>query len=486
MRLFFHFSRSVMYDGFDWKRRLFSGSVQGYPSYEEALNILNFFLFSFPDLIRREIIGRSSEDRPIYVYRVFAESSQVLGDVPRAVVVGLLHGNEPVTVISSIFAIGILLEEYRLNVTETVYLLRGRELYVIPFANPDAYAAGSAVGNFHFRKTRRKTCFSRHDHSGVDLNRNFGLFWRNTTYLDPCHIEYAGDGPFSEPESAAIRDFLTRSSFTSSLILHSYGEMLIYPFNGDPSARVNESHIQYYEEIRTVFGIDKAGSASSMLKYTTTGEATDYMYGSLGIVSMSLEIGTDEDGFFPGMDRVLSIAEINSHRIKHWMFKSGAEFSRAKVIAHEAKSETVLIRIYNSGLSPHNGDLILLSTQCSKERLLRISNLPKGWSDSLEIKNCEPDPDNTLGGFCILENDILCRCFQFEGNRAEIPLGTFSSFQTNARECLRLGAPPEILSRVNGEPVEGLAYPYIIGASVSLIICLILLLKVSRNVLSKT
>ena len=51
---------------------------------------------------------------------------------------------------------------------------------------------------------------------GVDLNRNFGYHWsdanpfaiQSSTQIT-CAETYSGPGPFSEPESANIRDFVT-------------------------------------------------------------------------------------------------------------------------------------------------------------------------------------------------------------------------------------------------------------------------------------
>lgn len=49
--------------------------------------------------------------------------------------------------------------------------------------------------------------------TGVDLNRNFGYRWGGMgTSKDPCREIYAGAGPFSEPETNAIRNFFEASA----------------------------------------------------------------------------------------------------------------------------------------------------------------------------------------------------------------------------------------------------------------------------------
>ena len=75
---------------------------------------------------------------------------------------------------------------------------------------------------------------------GVDLNRNFGYHWsdanpfaiQSSTQIT-CAETYSGPGPFSEPESANIRDFVTSiqqnvvvSRILFNLILSTLGENL--------------------------------------------------------------------------------------------------------------------------------------------------------------------------------------------------------------------------------------------------------------------
>jgi len=80
------------------------------------------------------------------------------------------------------------------------------DFYILPVVNPDGYEY-SRSGNRLWRKNRNKNntkCV------GVDLNRNFGYKWGGAgASKDPCQETYAGPGPFSEPESQAVRDFVT-------------------------------------------------------------------------------------------------------------------------------------------------------------------------------------------------------------------------------------------------------------------------------------
>ncbi|GLH16882.1 Zinc carboxypeptidase A 1, partial [Gryllus bimaculatus] len=80
-------------------------------------------------------------------------------------------------------------------------------------------------------KTKKKGCF------GVDGNRNFDIHWNGIGgSTDPCSETYVGPRPFSEPETAALRDYvmkqLTKSGSRIKLYLtfHSYASCILYPW----------------------------------------------------------------------------------------------------------------------------------------------------------------------------------------------------------------------------------------------------------------
>ena len=73
---------------------------------------------------------------------------------------------------------------------------------------------------------------------GVDLNRNYDFgFAYDDVGSNPgkCEEDYRGPYAFSEPGSRQIRNFLTKNpegqSVKIALNLHSWGNLLIHPFN---------------------------------------------------------------------------------------------------------------------------------------------------------------------------------------------------------------------------------------------------------------
>ncbi|MCE1178567.1 MAG: DUF2817 domain-containing protein [Micrococcales bacterium] len=128
-------------------------------------------------------IGTSVRGRAINAYRIGNPTA-----ARKRVIIGQLHGNE------------------KAGYTAAWRLINGSrptnlDLWVIPTANPDGYAANTR-GNAH----------------GVDINRNFSTNWAYV--YRPGAGYYQGPRPWSEPETRAVRDFLHRIQPWEAAVLH--------------------------------------------------------------------------------------------------------------------------------------------------------------------------------------------------------------------------------------------------------------------------
>lgn len=119
-------------------------------------------------------IGRSVENREIVVHGNF-DFATGLPPTDSTLLIGGTHGDEPATV--------RLLEDFLQSPSWAG--LRDFHVIVLPLANPDGIERAT-----------------RHNARGVDLNRNCGFNWR------PESDEPPGPAPWSEPESAALCDFI--------------------------------------------------------------------------------------------------------------------------------------------------------------------------------------------------------------------------------------------------------------------------------------
>ena len=148
-------------------------------------------------------------------------------------------------------------------------LLAQNKYYFIPAVNPDGLALVEDyfTDNNEIMKKRKnmspeaqQSMYSKEvckpEDSGVDLNRNWGVdFYEKVSQeeagpqdkvwddcSDPCGECYRGKEPFSEPETRALRDFLTEHKDEIKFVsnTHSYGNMWIYPYNGQAKNNIEE------------------------------------------------------------------------------------------------------------------------------------------------------------------------------------------------------------------------------------------------------
>lgn len=124
----------------------------------------------------------------------------------------------------------------RNHFTNVKYLFFYRfEFHIIPSVNPDGYEY-TRIQNRLWRKNRnpKKSNFL-YRCLGVDLNRNFksGPHCGVGTEKNPCSDIYCGSNAFSEPETAALRDYLTgiKDDVEYYVAVHSFGLMWMFPYS---------------------------------------------------------------------------------------------------------------------------------------------------------------------------------------------------------------------------------------------------------------
>lgn len=190
-------------------------------------------------------------------------------------------------------------------------LLTTVELLAAPVTNPDGYAH-TAVDRL-WRKNRNPNGGADADGSapdcvGVDLNRNWGTDWGGLYQapIDPCAGEYIGEGPFSEPEVAALRELVLATTPAVHLDVHAFGQLLLGPWSytdeSPPGLAISEPFWRHISAVVTAArgALYKYGKGSDLL-YLASGIFPDWTY-SVGTMSATFELrppyGDDgEDGF---------------------------------------------------------------------------------------------------------------------------------------------------------------------------------------------
>jgi hypothetical protein len=113
--------------------------------------------------------------------------------------------------------------------------------------NPDGY-----IHSFEKDRLWRKNRSPNGKYRGVDLNRNFDIFWNKAgSSSNPLDCNYAGPSAFSELESTAMKNFLENSTrIRAYFSLHSFSQLFMFPFG------FTSEKIPNYEDLK-LFG-DKA------------------------------------------------------------------------------------------------------------------------------------------------------------------------------------------------------------------------------------
>ena len=146
-------------------------------------------------------------------------------------IIGSIHGNECMGAALVLETIEWLLDGYGDDDLATE-LIDGTEIVFVPLVNPDGYADEPA---------------HRGNANGVDLNRNLGFAWLEE-----------GDGPFSEPETQALRAMGDDASFTLGLSYHTVANYVNGPWNYTPQHPRDEALVQAMgDAYAAVFGFVK-------------------------------------------------------------------------------------------------------------------------------------------------------------------------------------------------------------------------------------
>jgi len=156
--------------------------------------------------------------------------------------------------------------------------------------NPDGYLYTTNTDRY-WRKNRRDNGDGTF---GVDPNRNWGFQWgllsgaSNMTSSET----YYGTGPFSEPEVVAIRDFLAaRQNLKCFMTYHSYSELFLRPWSYTTSAPPGATTLASLQSraisrIAAVHG----ETYSPTIWYTSSGEATDYVWNQHRVAAFTTEL----------------------------------------------------------------------------------------------------------------------------------------------------------------------------------------------------
>ncbi|KAG6445084.1 hypothetical protein O3G_MSEX003724 [Manduca sexta] len=265
-----------------------------YPTLRIIEEYFNYVADTYPSICKLEKIGSSSENRSITMVGVSNGNPNNMG----ILVLSGLHAREWIGITSALYILNNIVTKF----DQQPEYIKNKNWYFIPLLNPDGYEYSQTVNRL-WRKNRRKfkRCY------GVDINRNFGKDWAidGITENHECKDAYAGPFAFSEPESAALRDVVTKAKgkLDALIDIHSYGQLILYPWsarpwhNPDMKVQKNAAEAMTQAIFDSTKNLYKSGETYHMV-YPATGSALDWIYASGVTHAFAIETrDTGEHGF---------------------------------------------------------------------------------------------------------------------------------------------------------------------------------------------
>ncbi|MEK7552922.1 MAG: M14 family metallopeptidase, partial [Patescibacteria group bacterium] len=120
----------------------------------------------------------------------------------------------------------------------------------------------------------------------VDLNRNFDCEWQPESTWRAKRVS-AGTAPFSEPEAAALRDFVLKNNPAAVIFWHSQAGAV---YASKCEAEILPETLEIMQAYATAAGY---AAVKSFDHYAITGDAEGWL-ASLGIPAITVELQTHE------------------------------------------------------------------------------------------------------------------------------------------------------------------------------------------------
>ncbi|MCA9367386.1 hypothetical protein KC887_03955 [Candidatus Kaiserbacteria bacterium] len=213
------------------------------------------------------VIGHSVEGRDIVSYTFGTGDTHLL-------FVGGIHGGYEANSIN--LANGVI-EEFQ---NDTSLVPDNLTIHIIPALNPDGYARALDTTTTYTDPQMRFNA------NGVDLNRNFDCKWAPTSSWRGATVS-AGTSAFSEPEAAALRDYVLAINPAGVVFWHSAAGN-VYASECEDGILPNTLTL-----MSTYALAGNYGQVPKFDAYPVTGDAEGWL-ASIGIPAVTVELKTHE------------------------------------------------------------------------------------------------------------------------------------------------------------------------------------------------
>ena len=292
------------------------GGIAGVNHFDEYRRTNEIFahydglMMSRPDLMSMEVIGTSIEGREIRRYTITGGD---ISTVPSIYITALAHAREWIGGATMNFVVNQLVSLHGSDPQVTA-LVDGIAWQVVAVSNPDGYEYTWDSDRL-WRKTRRNNGDGTF---GVDWNRNYSAGWGGPGSSGSTNSDtYRGTAPFSEPETAAIRDDLTSlPNVVAFFDVHCYSQLMLWPYGyiqGEPEGQAGVIHRTIgqgiMDTIASVYNTVFVPQPAYDL-YQASGTSLDWGWDEAGAYSWTFELrDTGQNGFILPPDQIIPSGE---------------------------------------------------------------------------------------------------------------------------------------------------------------------------------
>lgn len=188
-------------------------------NYADMELFLRKYSSEFPSIVHLYSVGRSVEDRELYVMVISDNPKVHEHGEPEFKYVANMHGNEVVGRELMLNLIEYLCHNYGTD-PEVTNLVNSTRIHIMPSMNPDGYEVATEGDKMGYN--------GRNNSQDFDLNRNFPDQF--VTITDP-----------RQPETVAVMNWLRSIPFVLSANLHGGSLVVNYPFDDDRQGKTQYS-----------------------------------------------------------------------------------------------------------------------------------------------------------------------------------------------------------------------------------------------------
>lgn len=231
-----------------------------YLTYTEFVDTMRIMAQNNPAICRLDTLNTTATGYLVLAMKI-SDNPQVNEAEPRIFFEADIHGDEKCGWAVAYEMIKYLVQNYGSN-TLVRNLVNTREIWICPMTNPYGFVNGVRANS-----------------RGVDLNRNWGYMWRNTS----------GSATFSENETQAMRKAFSRDAFSMWMSYHGGAVVSLYPWGFHRDAPLDTGELRY---VCSSYARATNNSYGQIIyaMYYAPGSSIDHLFGVDGITGIAAEV----------------------------------------------------------------------------------------------------------------------------------------------------------------------------------------------------